>query len=71
MKANQALYPVKTMCRVLEVSRSGFYAWLKRGPSARSKANVALLETIEEIHTESGQLDEVFRNLTSDGGEIS
>jgi putative transposase len=53
VKANQAVYRVKTMCRVLEVSRSGFYAWLKRGPSARSKANVALLETIEEIHEES------------------
>ncbi len=53
MKANQAIYRVMTMCRVLEVSRSGFYAWLKRGPSVRSKANVALLETIEEIHEES------------------
>ena len=53
MRANQAVYPVKTMCRVLEVSRSGFYAWLKRKPSAWSKANAALLETIQEIHAES------------------
>ena len=43
------------MCRVLEVSRSGFYAWLKREPSARSKANAALLETIKEIHKESDE----------------
>ena len=55
MRANQATYPVKTMCRVLEVSRSGFYAWRKRGPSARSKANAALLETIKEVHTESDE----------------
>ena len=48
------MYPVKTMCRVLEVSRSGFYAWRKREPSARSTANAALLEVIEEIHDESG-----------------
>jgi putative transposase len=41
------------MCRVLGVSRSGFYAWLKRGPSARAKANATLLEAIEEIHEES------------------
>ena len=53
MKANQAIYRVKTMCRVLEVSRSGYYAWLKRWPSAQSKANEVLLEAIEEIHAES------------------
>jgi hypothetical protein len=27
--------------------------------------------TVEEIHIEHGQLDEVFRNLTSDGGTTS
>ena len=41
------------MCRVLEVSRSGYYEWLKRAPSGRSKANAALLETIQTIHAES------------------
>jgi len=50
---NQATYPVKTMCRVLEVARSGYYAWLKRELSARAHANAALLEAIEEIHEES------------------
>ena len=53
MKANQAIYRVRTMCRVLEVSRSGYYAWLKREPSARAQANAELLEAIQEIHTES------------------
>jgi len=41
------------MCRVLEVSRSGYYAWLKREPSARDKANAALLKVIKDIHKES------------------
>jgi putative transposase len=41
------------MCRVLEVSRSGYYAWLKREPSARAKANAQLLEAVREIHDES------------------
>jgi putative transposase len=41
------------MCRVLEVSRSGFYVWRKREPSARAEANAELLEVIEEIHAES------------------
>ncbi|MBI4538412.1 MAG: IS3 family transposase [Gemmatimonadetes bacterium] len=34
-------------------TRSGYYPWLKRGPSARAVANGALLEVIEEIHVES------------------
>jgi putative transposase len=53
VKANQALFRVATMCRVLEVSRSGFYAWRKRAPSARAQANAVLLAAIEEIHKES------------------
>lgn len=47
------MYPVRTMCRVLEVSSSGFYAWLHRRPSKRSKSNAALLGTIKQIHKES------------------
>ena len=53
MKAHRAVYPIATQCRVLGVSTSGYYAWLKRGPSERSKANAALLEEIKEIHAES------------------
>jgi len=53
VRANRAVYPVKTMCRVLEVSRSGFYAWQKRAPSPRSRANAVLLEKIREVHDES------------------
>ena len=47
------MYPVKTMCRVLEVSRSGYYAWLRRDPSPRAVANAELLKKIEAIHKES------------------
>jgi hypothetical protein len=43
------------MCRVLEVSRSGFYAWQKRTPSARSRANAALLEKTREVMGGGGQ----------------
>ena len=41
------------MCKHLQVSKSGYYDWLDRAPSARSVANVALLEQIQAIHTMS------------------
>ncbi len=53
VKAHQACYRIATMCRVLDVSRSGYYAWLSREPSARAQANAVLLERIREIHSES------------------
>ena len=50
---NQADYPITTMCRLLGVSTSGYYAWVDRGPSTRDEANVRLLETINGIHQQS------------------
>lgn len=41
------------MCKLLGVSRSGFYTWLGREESARAKANRELLVEIREIHKES------------------
>lgn len=35
-------YPVAPMCRLLRASRSGFYAWQQRPPSAREMANQRL-----------------------------
>jgi putative transposase len=44
------------MCRCLNVSRSGFYAWQRRGPSHRARANARLLERIREKHEDSDQV---------------
>lgn len=43
------------MCEVLEVSRSGYYAWCSRPPSLRSQENQKLSQQIEEIHQASRQ----------------
>jgi putative transposase len=43
------------MCKVFNVSRSGYYNWLKEKPSKRKLQNQALLERIREIHKESNQ----------------
>ena len=53
MKANQAVHAVSTMCRVLDVSPSGYYAWLNRSPSARVIANEKLAEQMREVHQDS------------------
>jgi putative transposase len=53
VRANQAGYPVRTVCRLLGVSPSGYYAWRDRSPSARAVANAALLERIRTIHHDS------------------
>ncbi len=53
MKANQASFPVRTMARVLGVSKAGFYAWSERAPSARHMADGALLARVQDIHAAS------------------
>jgi putative transposase len=51
--ANQADLPVRTMCRALGVSTSGFYAWRDRKPSPRAMANAVMTERIRQIHKDS------------------
>ena len=41
------------MCRVLGVSPSGYWAWTKRPPSARSRSDEALIATIRQVHADS------------------
>jgi transposase InsO family protein len=43
------------MCRVLEVGRGGYYAWLHRSDSPRRLANLRLQVAIKEIHIQSRQ----------------
>ena len=51
--AEKASYPVSAFCRVLRVSRSGYYVWKNRPPSNRDRENATLTERIREIHQRS------------------
>ena len=53
MKANRAAHGVATMCRVLGVSPSGYYAWRSRSQSARARRDEELGEAIRAIHEDS------------------
>ena len=53
MTANQAMFLIQTMCRAFGVSRSGYYAWLERPPSARARSDDALTARIRTIHKAS------------------
>jgi putative transposase len=73
VKSNRAAFSVSTMCRVLGVSSSGYYAWRNRGPSSRSLADEALTERIRQIHEESRRtygVPRVHFELVEKGGRI-
>jgi len=58
------------MCRVLEVSPSGYYAWLTRGQSPRALANADLLKRIRQSFADSDRTygsPRIVRDLNDDG----
>lgn len=61
MEREKANHAVRTMCRVLGVSPSGYYAWCHREPSARARQDAALTTQIGSIHEQSRQTYGVLR----------
>ena len=53
--AEKAMFPVRILCRTLEVSRAGFYAWHTRPLAPRTVADQRLGVEIQAIHAESRQ----------------
>jgi putative transposase len=53
MSAHQAMFPIRTMARVLNVSASGYYAWRGRPASARATADADLTRKLRTIHAGS------------------
>jgi transposase InsO family protein len=67
-------WPVTIICRVLQVTRSGFYEWLKRKPSARTLRQEQLLTKIRLTHAQCRERygsPRVHRALLNDGEVVS
>ena len=56
MGEHRESYQIRSMGEVLNVSRSGYYAWKTRQPSTRQRANEELLRQIREVHSQSRRL---------------
>ncbi len=53
IEAEKASFPVQFMCRMLGVSRSGYYGWRDRSSSVRNREDAALTQKIRKIHERS------------------
>jgi len=53
IETHRAEFTVVTMCRVLEVSKAGYYVWRGRPQSARVLANEQLVLVMRDVHAES------------------
>lgn len=53
--AEKAHFPVAALCRVLGVTRQGYYAFVKRGESRRAQSDRALQQRIAQVHHDSGR----------------
>jgi len=65
---------VAICCRVLQVSRSGYYAWLRRKPSVRQRRRAQLAERIARIHREHRGVygsPRVWHALKAEGESVS
>ena len=73
IQAEKAQYPVQLLCRVLEVARSGYYAWCRRPASSRSRQNQWLVAHIRACYRESrGRYGSprIYRDLQAQGIQV-
>jgi transposase InsO family protein len=74
IKEYQQRFDVRMMCRVLSVSRSGYYAWDKRPETYRDKANAQLAVEIKDIFDDEKQRvgsPRITQRLRASGHKVS
>ena len=70
ISAHRETFKVGRMCKLLNVSRSGYHAWFKRPESRRKRENRALEAKIRVLHAASHGIygaPRIHRDLTDDG----
>ena len=70
--AKKAEHSITIMCRVFEVSRSGYHAWAARGPSARALKDARLSARIAVLHKQRRGVygsPRIWSDLVLDDGE--
>lgn len=67
---HRSIWPVSWLCKALDVSRSGYHAWLNRGPSKRNRADKALTVVVRTSFIASDRTygaRRVWRDVLSEG----
>jgi putative transposase len=70
--AEKAVHSIAIMCRVLEVSRSGYHAWVRRPPSPRALEDARLTARIRVLHKQRREVygsPRIWSDLVLDDGE--
>ena len=66
-------YPLRLVCKVLQVSRAGYYAWRKRPPSPRLKRREELAVKIQAVHVQHRQVygsPRIYQVLKTQGEQV-
>jgi putative transposase len=72
--AAKAHHALSLLCRCLRVTRSGFYAWQRRGLSRRAQRDLILRTKLRAFHTASGDRygrPRLWKDLQEDGEAVS
>lgn len=73
IKQHLSSFAIAVVCDVLEVSRSGYYAWLGRAPSRRTRRREELAEKIRLVHEQNRKVygsPRVFKTLLAQGERV-